>query len=97
MNDQIILIGISDAATEEDKCTATYSDMHLFCEKPLDTQILNIVLDSRRNYCYQEALTKIKHDTNKLLDGKTSLIKKLGKSSLINVLFMYTVTGMLLL
>ena len=80
VNDQILLIGISDAATEEDKTSASYNDMHLFCEKPINTQILDIVLNAHRTCSsYHEVLVRIEADRNKLLHSGNSLMKLIEK------------------
>ena len=42
--------------------------MHLFCEKPINTQILDIVLNPHRTCSsYHEVLVRIEADRNKLL------------------------------
>lgn len=81
-NDSMILVGISDVASDGDKSAASYNDMHVFCSKPLDPELLGIILDARRNsISLDDALTQITAGTVELMKRKATLVTAMGQLS----------------
>lgn len=47
-NEQMLLIGISDIATEEEFLKAQQLDMHFFCKKPVSNVLISSIIEASR-------------------------------------------------
>lgn len=48
-NEQMLLIGISDIATEEEFLKAQQLDMHFFCKKPVSNALISSIIEASRS------------------------------------------------
>lgn len=79
INDELIIVGISDVASDVDKSEARFNDMDIFCSKPLDPEILQILLSARRNSTsFAVAVEQITREIDAKMKSNLARVTELG-------------------
>jgi len=79
-NDELIIVGISDIASDVDKSEARFNDMDIFCSKPLDPEIVKTILSARKNCSsFAIAVEQITREIDTQMKSKLALVTALGE------------------